>query len=438
MVKAATVLRSSSALTAELDRQSLLSPEELEALQSKRAAAHAKFAMEHTEFYREHYRAAGFTPADLDDPAAFSELPFVTKGDVRDHPEAFRSSEATPANSKRSVTGGSTGEPLSLLRDLRFPARALEWRLMQWWGVSPWDDVALVSRHTKSARETWRHQAQWWPSRRIQLNAFDMSARNVAEFMRLYERVRPRLVIGYVGAIAQLAAMLAEQSTREPAAPTALAVTAAPLNANQRVLVESVFRAPVYDHYRSAEVPWLAGECRQQDGLHVFADVRVVEVVDETGRRAPAGQTGEIVATDLTNRVFPLVRYRMGDRASYLDRPCACGVTLPLLSSVSGRTTEVLHLPNGQSLAGEGLAQIFSTIPEAVRQFQIRQRADYSIDLRVVPGGASNADRDITASTERFRELLNRAVEVRVQLVDSIPHDGGKTRYLLSEVGGRQ
>jgi phenylacetate-CoA ligase len=213
-----------------------------------------------------------------------------------------------------------------------------------------------------------------------------------------------------------------------------VAVTAAPLTPSQRALVQDVFQAPVYDHYRSAEVPWIAGECRQQSGLHVFADVRKVEIVDASGQPAPLGRTGEVVVSDLTNRVFPLLRYRLGDRAAELASACPCGITLPLISSVAGRTSEVLRLPTGQSVAGEGLAQIFSRVPSAVRQFQIHQRADYSIDLLVVPGDSAAAVAEIQTAAARFRGVLRDSVVVRLELVSHIPHDGGKVRYLLSDV----
>jgi phenylacetate-CoA ligase len=294
--------------------------------------------------------------------------------------------------------------------------------------------MAVVTRHIKTPRQARWHAVQWWPTRRLQLDAFAMDRPAVTGFLAEWQRYRPQLMIGYVGAIAELAAMIADGVAPPPPPPKAIAVTAAPLTSTQRQLIESVFAAPVYDHYRSSEVPWIAGECSERNGLHVFADVRALEVVDEAGKPCPPGVTGEVVVSDLTNRVFPLLRYRIGDRAAYLGRDCPCGVTLPLLSPVAGRTTEVLHLPTGQAVAGEGLAQLFSFAPTAVRQFQIHQRADYSIDLRVVRGTAPDAEARIAEAADRFRKVVREAVPVRVLEVESIAHDGGKVRYLSSDV----
>ncbi|MCW2530180.1 MAG: hypothetical protein JWM76_5040, partial [Pseudonocardiales bacterium] len=296
----------------KLTRDASLPAAELEALAAERAIKHARFAMEHTPFYRDLYSSVGLNLRDLEDPAAFGYLPTVTKADVRNHAELFRSTEATDSNSSVSATGGSTGEPLHLLRDLRTPTRTLEWRLFDWWGVHPSDDIAILRRRIRTNADQRRHDFLWWPSKRIQIDAYRMDDERVDVFAADWERVRPRIFVGYVGGVVELARFYEARGAR-PNPPEAIAVTAAPLTEAQRTLIQDVFRAPVYDHYRSSEVPWIAGECRERNGLHVFADVRKVEILDDDGKPVPVGEVGQVVASDLTNRVFPLIRYEIGD-----------------------------------------------------------------------------------------------------------------------------
>jgi phenylacetate-CoA ligase len=431
--KKALAMPASRKLYRQLKAAERLDPEALAALQDERALSHARFAMEHTRFYRERYSDAGFTLKDLQDPAAFFELPIIEKADVREHAGLFRSTEATERNSGRSTTGGSTGEPLQLLQDRRFGARALEWRLFDWWGVNPWDDIAIVYRQMKSARQSAKHRLQWWPTRRFQLNAYNMNAETIAEFLRNWSEARPSLLIGYVGGVAELAREVQRLGIALPA-PVAVAVTAAPLTQADRAAMEAAFRAPVYDHYRSAEIPWMAGECSRQDGLHVFSDVRRLEILDEAGAPVSPGVTGEVVLTDMTNRVFPLIRYRLGDRTSSMPGLCGCGVTLPRIRPVAGRKSEALRLPDGQTIAGEGLTQLFSSNPAAVRQFQVHQRSDYSVELRCVPGTAADSQETIARVVGDLERIVRHQVPVRLQVVDSIPHDGGKIRYIKTDI----
>lgn len=434
--KKAVILRSSDRMFRQLLREQRLAPDEITAVQADRAIRQARFAMENTSFYRERYRDAGFTLSDLDDPAAFPDLPIVEKADVREHFAEFRSTEATDRNSRVSTTGGSTGEPLKILRDLRTPTRTLEWRLFTWWGLDPSDDVAIVYRQLRTPRGKWLHDLEWWPTRRFQLNAFEMDTERVARFFHDWERVRPALLIGYVGGVVELAAHL-ESTRRRVTPPRAVAVTAAPITTAQRLTIEAAFDAPVFDHYRSAEIPWMAGECAAHQGLHTFADVRSIEVVDEFDRPAAPGVTGEVIATDLTNRVFPLIRYRLGDRTATIAAECSCGITLPRIDHVAGRVSEVVRLPDGQVVPGESLTQTFSRAVEAVRQFQVHQHEDFSITVRCVPAPGGDRTADLEAAVARVREVVMDKVPVRLELVDAIPHEGGKIRYIRSDAPSR-
>ena len=432
-LKAATILSSSRDEFRKAVANETLDPDDLEKLQAQRAIDHARFAMESSAFYRERYSDAGFTLDDLKDPAAFESLPIIEKADVRENSELFKTAEATEQNARPAGTGGSTSAPLKLFHDRRFPVRVLEWRLYRWWGVHPSDSVATVYRQFWSEKDAMRHALMWWPSRRFQLDTARMDAQSVDEFIARWRSVKPAVLTGYVGGIVELSRMLESRGIRlEP--PKAIGVTAAPMSIEQRREVEAVFRAPVYDHYRCGEIPWMAGECSAHDGMHTFADLRKVEVLGEDDRPVSAGVVGQTVITDMTNRVFPLVRYRLGDRATVIDGLCRCGVTLPRISSVSGRVTDATRLPNGQVIAGDFLTEIFVSYPQAVRQFQVHQQADYSITLRVIPGSSPRSASEIDDVVQQLRAIVQDAVPVRLEVVDEIPHDGGKIRYIKSDI----
>ena len=136
----------------------------------------------------------------------------------------------------------------------------------------------------------------------------------------------------------------------------------------------------------------------------------------------------------MTNRVFPLIRYRLGDRSRMQTEPCPCGISLPRIDHVSGRTTDGLRLPDGTWVDGAGLYQIFSTVPTAVSQYQLDQRADYSVVVRCVRGTDPGAERTVEQIVEVLRAKLDHAVRVDSEFVDHIPHEGGKIRYVRSAV----
>lgn len=411
----------------------------------------ARFGWDNTVYYRERYSQAGFTRKDLLDPLAFNELPITTKRDLRDRKSEF----VVPGNSDAfrltSSTGGSTGEPLTLFHDQRAPVAAMWWRVYRWWGIHQSDNKAFIQRERRSNSERARERLEWWPTEQIYLDARTLSRESMDAFLVEWRRNKPRLLNGYVGAVHEFASYLLANGLRVPA-PVAIGVTAAPITPPQRNLIESTLGAPVYDQYRSAEIPWIAAQCSERSALHVLSDIRVVELVAGTdaargGENAAGppgvsdgvtdgvtdGVEGEIVVTDLCNRVFPLIRYAIGDRSSIVPEPCPCGMTLTRIAPIAGRVSDVIRLPNGQSITG-GLTGLFNDYPDAVRQFQIHQLADYSIVLRYALGPAPDAESKVAAAAATLSAIVHSSVPVTLERVDHIAHDRGKARVVLSDL----
>lgn len=430
-LKLHTFRRDSGRLYRELLRNQDLAPEALAELQRIRAIEIAEFARTQTVFYAKHFADAGIDPGRPLTPDDWTRLPLVDRRMLKEHSDDVNSSEATPRNSRRALTGGSTGEPLRAMHDSRVPTLALAWRMYTWWGIQPWDNLARMARWGFGRFDTLKNDVAWWPSKQRYADAGLMSPESMRQFHAELTRARPALLEGYVVSTAAYADFLEAEGLRLPSL-RAVATTAAPLDPATRGRLESVFGVPVHDEYRSAEVGWMAGECHERNGLHVFADARVIEVVDEQGQVLPPGETGDIVVTDLTNRVFPIIRYRLGDRGRLLDRQCPCGIGLPLMAPPEGRATDLLYTPTGRTLGQ--VTGIFSDVPEAVRQMQVHQHADYSVTFRVVEGRIPEARSHVERKIDLLRNRIDNEVPVMIEYVDSLPYTGAKLKYVVSDV----
>jgi phenylacetate-CoA ligase len=417
-----------------LEESERLVPEQLLRRQREGALAIARHAFEQSPFYRDLYRGAGLSGGDFRDPAVLDALPFAEKAAVREGFDQIRTPEATDDNTTLQATGGSTGHPTKVLHDKRAMQHLLAWRLHSWWGVAPGDNRAIVWRSGYQPNP-WRDRlgnAITWPMTVLNLNANQLGEAEIAQFFDRWSRVRPVLLTGYVGALLELA-RIAQEDERTFAPPRAIATTSSPISAGQKAFLSEVFGAPTYDHYQAIEVPVIAGECEQANGQHVFSDSRWLEIVDDAGRPVGPGETGTIAVTDLRNRAFPLVRYMIGDRASWKAEPCACGRPFPRLNPIGGRTTDNLRMPSGLVVSGEGMTALFDPWPDAVRQFQVRQRVDSSITLRCVRGTAPDADAVMQRVADGLRTTVRGEVPVRLEVVDVIPHDRGKSRFIVRE-----
>lgn len=416
----------------QLLRNERLDVPELQSLQNRLSRDIAVYASSASPFYRKLYEAHGTRASDLADPASWGAVPIIDRAAVKANASDFPTHDAHGSNVRPALTGGSTGEPLQTMHDARVPSLPLSWRMYSWWGIQPYDDTARIGRWSFGRRAQLMNDLSWWPTRQIYLDAGLISAESMQVFHDALVRVKPRLIEGYVGALLEFADFLEVRSLTIPR-PHAVATTAAPLTGSARARLSDVFGAPVHDEYRGSEFGWIAGECAERDGLHIFADVCRVEVVDEHGDPVAPGGAGDLVLTDLRNRVFPLIRYRTGDRGSLRTAPCPCGRSLPLMDQPHGRTTDVLRLPSGAVLAHR-LMGMFGAHPEAVRLFQIHQRVDYSITIRVVLGSGSRARAHVEEAVAALRDRIHHEVPVRIDYAESLPYTGGKVKYVISDV----
>lgn len=405
--------------------------EELMLRQEQARQQLVRAAFTHTEFYRQHYESAGFGLGDIGKPGWFEQLPPVTKDHLREHFEEM----TDPAQSQYrriSTTGGSTGVPTKTGYDGRVAEEVYSWRLQEWFGVNPWDDHAYVWRETRTSwKQRFINKALWWPTRHLKLDASFMTEELIRVFLRRYNRIRPALLQGYVGAISQLAQYVVDNNF-DVWSPKFVWVTSAPLAPVQRKLIMDAFHAPVCDQYGSCEIRWIAQQCSECKGLHVNVEHVHLEYVDEANHPVPTGTYGRTLLTNLEDTVFPLIRYENGDRGRWFAEQCPCGRTLPVIDAVKGRESESFVLPSGKTINGEFLTTIFDATPELVRGFRVIQHKDLSITVECVPS-SKECIACIEAVISRFSNRIGGEVPVRCNIVHEIMHDRGKLRFVVSE-----
>ena len=162
--------------------------------------------------------------------------------------------------------------------------------------------------------------------------------------------------------------------------------------------------------------PGVSNECIEaKDGLHVFEDHFIVEVLDpETGATMPEGETGELVFTTLTKQAFPIIRYRTGDLASVVRQPCSCGRTHARMSGVVGRVDDMLII-RGVNVFPSQIAEALVGIENITPHHQIvvtrENRLDeLDVQVEVTEGffnyvGASRFGNHANQSVDTMRNL---------------------------------
>ena len=129
--------------------------------------------------------------------------------------------------------------------------------------------------------------------------------------------------------------------------------------------VQEMFGCPVYDSYAFHEVQYVAAECEAENGLHIFEDAFIIEVVDfETGEPLPPGHRGNVVVTALYKTGTQQIRYNIQDiSASYEMEQCSCGSWHKKIDYFQGRSDNMIKL-RGLNVWPEALGDIVKENPK--------------------------------------------------------------------------
>ncbi len=201
-----------------------------------------------------------------------------------------------------------------------------------------------------------------------------------------------------------------------------------PFSEGQRQYVESELGATMYDQYGLCEInTGLAGECKEKKGLHILADYAYPEIIDpNTGEVLGEEQEGELVLTTLHKEASPLLRYRTGDITSITYDPCPCGRTMPRISRMKRRVTDVLFY-KGVKVEKEYVAQLLvdlgSLINPYIWQMEVTSALGRDeIALRVVLEREDSRALDKTAAY--LLEKLGFSVKTRLFTKDELTQLG--------------
>jgi phenylacetate-CoA ligase len=367
---------------------------ELERLQGERLAqsvARAKAA----PFYAE--RLAGVDPAGLRRPQDVARLPFTTKDDLRAaFPYGLLAAPQSQAV-RLHASSGTTGAPTAVYhtkRDLQTWANLVA-RSLFMAGVRPGDVFQnLVGYGLFTGGLGMHYGAERLGA--LVIPAGTGNSRRQVALMRQFGTTCAHLIPSYAF---RLLGVMAEMGL-EPRRDTALRlmlVGAEPHTDEARRRIEEAYGVRAVNSYGLSEMngPGVAFECAEQEGMHLWEDAFLLEVVDPASLEpVEPGQVGELVMTTLARRAMPLIRYRTRDLAAVLPGECACGRTHRRISRIAGRSDDMFIIKG---------VNVYPMQVEAVLLGRAELGGNYLIELEA--GGAGDAMTVRVETSEKARTL---------------------------------
>jgi len=208
----------------------------------------------------------------------------------------------------------------------------------------------------------------------------------------------------------------------------------------ERIQADSGVRA--YDIYGLSEIigPGVGAECFRQDGLHIFEDHFLPEIIDPvSGAVLPDGNEGELVLTTLSKQAMPMIRYRTRDITSLQTEACPCGRTIRRIRRI-GRRSDDMFIIRGvnvfPSQVEAGLLKVEGTLPH----YQIvltREKGldEMEVQVEVTPEVFSDRVRALEELHQHLEAAIENVINIRakVTLVEprSLARSEGKAKRVV-------
>jgi len=421
-----------------------LSREELEEIQERRLKALVNTVYEYSPFYRRRFKDAGVHPSEIKSLDDLSKLPFTKKQDLRDNYPFGTFCVPLSQVVRFHASSGTTGKPTVVgytANDIRNWVESL-CRALVSCGVSGEDIMQIAYGYGLFTGGLGFHYA----AERLGSTVVPISAGNTARQVELMKDLGTT-VIACTPSYMLYLSEYAEEMGVDIANDTNLRAGifgAEPWSEETRKRIEDKTGILAYDVYGTSELSGpLFTECTERNGVHIWADMFITEIVDpETGEQVGEGEKGELVVTTISKEALPLVRWRTGDITYMESDKCGCGRTHPRIMRILGRADDML-IVRGVNVFPSQIEHVLLQIPEVGEHYMIiLDRRDDGLDEMTIQVELSDRVSIDTTSdilnlekkiAERLKSVLNVWAKVEVVNPGTLQRFEGKAKRVIDK-----
>mgnify|MGYP000852728973 FL=1 len=418
-----------------------IKPADLKILQEKRLRETVSRCA-NVGFYQKKFKEAGLRPSDIQTIEDLQKLPFTRKTDLRDgYPFGFL---AVPLKDivRIHTTSGTTGKPTVVgytAGDINTWADLIA-RNLTMVGLTK-DDVFqnMVNYGMFTGGLGFHYGAE-----KAGLTAVPSGTGNTK---RQIEMIHDFGVTA-IHCTPSYGLHLAEAAAEMKMDLSSLRVGifgAEPWSEKTRNELQEKLGVEAFDSYGMSELygPGVAFECSEHNGLHIWHDSYLVEIIDpKTGENLGPGERGELVVTPLTKEAMPLLRYRTGDITMIMEDECPCGRG-PKLARFTGRSDDMLVI-RGINVFPSQIEHVLLSIPEVGNHYmvyvdRVNHMDEMTIDVEVSRENFHGELADLKNVQNKVIKSLRDVLELRttVHLVEpgTLPRFEGKAKRVVDRRG---
>lgn len=381
-------------------------------------------AYNHTVYWRRIFDERGLKPEDIRTKADLQKLPILTKDDIRTHYDEIVADNASLYPHRKDQTGGTTGEPMKYLvsEDVWGYVTANKiaaWRTTGYRFGDPFMALGSASIFKKNAPFTRRILDMIRNEKAV--NSINLDDALCLQYIDILKKEQIHYIYGYASAIYLLAKYALDHQIDMSYMRGAF-TTSENLTDIYRETIEKAFGCRVMDCYGSRDAAVTVYEVMQ--GSYHVGYSAILEIIDEF----EPGK-GTLVATNLLNMAFPLLRYNYGDAGELSDK--SEGYNGQVLKKIYGRTSDVLRLDNGHVLTSPGFTILMRHFDVKAYDIQKLSGTHVQMQVEVADGWNKAQEAKLIIEMQRF---CGEGCKFTLEYVEHFePLKNGKRRYFMND-----
>lgn len=360
-----------------------------------------------------------------------SNWPVVSKLDIRENAEQFRSRLYTGTGLTKVVTSGSTGTPFQVFHDqqkrLRNSADTIYFARLAGFRTGDclyyfkvWNQVNRKSKLLSFAQNI------------VPCDVVSLSDKHIARLLELLGRNNARKgFLGYASAYDAICSYCVRNGISEINANVrSIIAMSERLDPETQRRMESIFQCPAFSRYSNVENGIIAQQLFESSSEFAvnYASYWVEILKFDEDKNAGEGEVGRVVVTDLYNLSMPMIRYDTGDTGCLTF---CVNTGKPRLSSIEGRRMDLVYDTQGHLVSSFTVTNQMWKYTE-VKQYQFVQKTDRHYEFIL------NVDLPFSKEQElidEFKCYFGQDALITVRYVTEVPLlASGKRKKVRSEL----
>lgn len=404
-----------------------LQRKKIKELQLERLKKTVRNVYDNVPFYKKKFKELKLMPDDIKTLDDVRKLPFTTKNDLRDNAPFGMMATSLDNCIELHASSGTTGIPVTVCytpNDIDVWSEVMA-RCLSMSGLTKKDVFQNPIPYGTFTGAFGFHYGAQKVGALVIPSGMGQSERQI-QLMQYYGTT-------FISGVASYAMRLSQVALEMGIDPKKLKVRKGLFGAEMftpglKKRISEIWNMDVHDIYGLTEMcgPGVSTDCSQHDGLHLWEDHFLVEVLDPVTLE-PVGpeEEGELVLTTLTKEGMPLLRYRTRDIAKLYDQKvCECGRTHVKHTTIKGRSDDMIIIRGTNIYPGQ-IESVLMKNEKVGGNWRMVLTTEDDVDMLTVEVESKNKlSRDETTALEKTLKNAISSVIVFTPRVTVLPPSG--------------